>query len=83
MVSTVVTGRKEKAAGAAQVPAASAPSDARSRGMRAGGVSVQKGRRVALGGLRLLDIAMLASSGARFAERDLWNVARPVKLIPA
>src|SRR5262245_3800255 len=50
------------------------PVRARSRGMRAEGVSIEQGRRVTLGGLCLLAIAMLESSGARFAERALRNI---------
>src|SRR5262245_47729716 len=57
---------------ARKVPAASGPSNAHSRGMRA--AEPQQSCRVTLGGLRLFDIAMPASSGARFAERRLWNV---------
>jgi hypothetical protein len=43
--------------------------------MREEGVSIQHGRRVTLGGLRLFDIAMLASSGARSAERQLEHIS--------
>src|SRR5215831_13870998 len=68
---------------ARKVPAPSGPSNAHSRGMRA--AEPQQSCRVTLGGLRLFDIAMLASSGARFAERDLWNIqsGNPDQLILA
>ena len=62
------THKERRRAAAQGTPAASGPSNAHSRGCGRRASQFKRAAGITLGGLRLLDIAMLASPGARFAE---------------